>query len=220
MPDFPDYLRQCCRVPDKFIPYFVRWVEKYTCYRKKDGSSSDEAAAMHRFIGSLQDHFAEWQIRQARRSLILHYSYQERFGLRTSRVSQVARQVPAPRADILLQLTSRMRLRHLAIRTERAYRGWAVRFLSFIAIDRPTLIDGKHLQAFLSHLAVDGKVSAATQRQAFNALLFLFRNVLAVRRSGSISQWCFLWTRSERSSRICTEPTALWRSSSMAPGSA
>jgi integron integrase len=37
-----------------------------------------------------------------------------------------------------------------------------------------------HLQAFLTHLAVDLKVSAATQRQAFNALLFLFRNVLSV----------------------------------------
>ncbi|OHD73044.1 MAG: integrase [Spirochaetes bacterium RBG_13_68_11] len=73
-----------------------------------------------------------------------------------------------------------MRLRHLAIRTEQAYRGWVTRFLSFAGIDKPSFINEKHLQAFLSHLAVDGKVSAATQRQAFNALLFLFRNVLSV----------------------------------------
>jgi integron integrase len=44
----------------------------------------------------------------------------------------------------------------------------------------PSPIGEKHLQAFLSHLAVDREVAAATQRQAFNALLFLFRNVLAV----------------------------------------
>jgi len=40
-------------------------------------------------------------------------------------------------------------------------------------------VNQQDLEQFLSHLAVDGKVSATTQRVAFNALLFLFRHVLA-----------------------------------------
>jgi site-specific recombinase XerD len=34
------------------------------------------------------------------------------------------------------------------------------------------------INAFLTHLAVDGKVSASTQSQALCALLFLYRHVL------------------------------------------
>ena len=36
------------------------------------------------------------------------------------------------------------------------------------------------VEAFLTHLAVDGKVSASTQNQALSALLFLYKEVLAV----------------------------------------
>jgi integrase len=36
------------------------------------------------------------------------------------------------------------------------------------------------IEAFLSHLAQEGHVSASTQNQAFNALLFLYRNVLHI----------------------------------------
>ena len=180
MPSFPDFLRQHCHIPGKFIPYFLRWVEKYQVYRERDVSSSDEAAAMNCFLGGLEGHFEQWQIRQAQRSLLLHYSYQERFGRPLLCASRVDRPVPATHADILQHLTKGIHLRHLAIRTERAYHGWIIRFLSFTGIDRPSLINGEHLKTFLSHIAVDGKVSAATQRQAFNAQLFLFRNVLGV----------------------------------------
>ena len=73
-----------------------------------------------------------------------------------------------------------IRLRHLARRTETVFHSWAGRFLSFAGVTPPS-INQNHLEAFLTHLAVGLKVSAVTQRQAFNALLFLFRNVLSVR---------------------------------------
>src|SRR4030042_653187 len=118
MPSFSEFLRQYNHVSDKFIPHYLRWVDQYLAYRKPGASPTDEASAMHCFLSGLQDHFEEWQIRQARRSLLLHYSYQERFGRRPSSVSHVDRQAPATQADTLQRLTQKIRLRHLAIRPE------------------------------------------------------------------------------------------------------
>ena len=143
MPSFSEFLRQYNHVPDKFIPHYLRWVDKYLAYRKPGGSPTDEAAAMNSFLSGLQDHFEEWQIRQARRSLLLHYSYQEHFERRPSGIRHLDRQVPATKADTLQRLTERIRVRHLAIRTEQTYRGWVTRFLSFVGIDKPSLINGK-----------------------------------------------------------------------------
>ena len=73
-----------------------------------------------------------------------------------------------------------IRVRHYSRRTERAYVGWIRRFVIFHHRRHPRDMGGPEIAAFLSHLAVDGKVSASTQNQALSALLFLYRHVLAV----------------------------------------
>jgi integron integrase len=71
-----------------------------------------------------------------------------------------------------------MRLKHLSFRTEKSYLGWIARFLAFSAPAEPRVLGEEHLKHYLSYLAVERKVSAATQKQAFNALLFFYRKVL------------------------------------------
>jgi integron integrase len=70
------------------------------------------------------------------------------------------------------------RLRHYSRRTEKAYVGWIRRFILFHGKRHPDEMSRREVEAFLSHLAVRGKVSASTQTQAFSALLFLYRDVL------------------------------------------
>jgi len=72
-----------------------------------------------------------------------------------------------------------MRLKHLSYRTEKTYLAWIARFLAFASPLEPRALTEEHLKHYLSYLAVERKVAAATQKQAFNALLFLFRKVLA-----------------------------------------
>ena len=72
-----------------------------------------------------------------------------------------------------------MRLKHMALRTEKTYLAWMTRFRAFTASTDLSDLTEDHLKQYLSYLAVDRKVSAATQKQAFNALLFLYRNVLS-----------------------------------------
>jgi integron integrase len=74
----------------------------------------------------------------------------------------------------------RMRTRHLSLRTEQAYLQWLGRYVAFHGHADPRELGARELEQFLTHLAVDRKVSAATQNQALQALLFLYRHVLEV----------------------------------------
>ncbi len=79
---------------------------------------------------------------------------------------------------LLDQVTDVARFRHLSIRTEEAYRNWIKRFILFHSKRHPRELDAEEVRAFLTHLAVNEHVAASTQNQAFNALLFLYRQVL------------------------------------------
>lgn len=78
------------------------------------------------------------------------------------------------------QVRAVARLRHLSLRTEQAYSDWIRRFILFHRKRHPAGMGGDEVRQFLSHLAVEGRVSASTQNQALAALLFLYRDVLAV----------------------------------------
>lgn len=70
------------------------------------------------------------------------------------------------------------RTRHIARRTERSYRGWIRRYLTFNGARDPASLGAREVERFLSHLAVERKVAASTQNQALAALLFLYRHAL------------------------------------------
>lgn len=74
----------------------------------------------------------------------------------------------------------KIRTRHLALRTEQAYLQWMRRYVKFHGRRHPREMGPAHVEAFLSHLAIEAKVSASTQNQALQALLFLYRHVLDV----------------------------------------
>jgi integron integrase len=71
-----------------------------------------------------------------------------------------------------------IRLRHYSIRTEQAYIKWIIRYINFHEIKHPREMGAKHVRAFLSHLASNRNVTKATQNQALNALVFLYKHVL------------------------------------------
>ena len=88
---------------------------------------------------------------------------------------------PAPLPRRLLdQLRHRIRVKHYAIRTEKVYVDWARRYILFHGRTHPSDLGARHVEAFLSHLAVTRQVSAATQNQAKAALLFLYKEVLEI----------------------------------------
>ena len=85
-----------------------------------------------------------------------------------------------PPAKLLDRVREAIRYRHYSIRTERAYVEWVRRFVIFHHKRHPAEMGGGEVKAFLSHLATEGDVAAATQQQALSALLFLYREVLGI----------------------------------------
>jgi len=82
-------------------------------------------------------------------------------------------------AQKLLDLVSTVaRLKHLSIRTEKAYRNQIKRFIIFHQLRHPEEMGEEEIRAYLSHLAVNRNVAASTQNVALAALLFLYRDVL------------------------------------------
>lgn len=86
-----------------------------------------------------------------------------------------------PRQDqpkLLDQLREALRSRHYSRRTEQTYCHWVKRYVHFHNVRHPAEMAEPEINAFLTHLAVKGKVAASTQNQALSALLFLYRHVL------------------------------------------
>jgi integron integrase len=79
---------------------------------------------------------------------------------------------------LLDQLRGRLRVKHYSIRTEQAYVDWVRRFILFHGKRHPKDLGAAEVEAYLTHLAVRGRVSASTQNQAKSAILFLFREVI------------------------------------------
>lgn len=85
---------------------------------------------------------------------------------------------PARRFRLLEQVRRVLRTRRYSPRTEVAYVSWIRRFIVNHGRRHPRDMDEGHVQAFLSHLATEGEVSASTQNQALAAILFLYDAVL------------------------------------------
>jgi site-specific recombinase XerD len=85
-----------------------------------------------------------------------------------------------PLAGLLATARERMRTRHLALRSEQAYLQWLRRYVAFLGERHPRERGASGVERFLTYLAVQRKVSAATQNQALQALLFLYRHVLDI----------------------------------------
>lgn len=93
----------------------------------------------------------------------------------------------------------RMRVAHYSLRTERAYLGWIRRFLLAHPRRDPRVLGAVQVEAFLTGLAVEGRVAASTQNQALAAILFLYRDVLGVKLA-----WMDDVVRAKRPQRLPT----------------
>jgi len=90
-------------------------------------------------------------------------------------------ELPRPRPPRLLdQMSQVLRVRHYSPRTEACYLHWARQFILFHGKRHPRDLGAAEVEQFLTHLAVKGHVSASTQNQALNALVFLYQQVLEI----------------------------------------
>ncbi len=181
---FKQFLSEKERVPDQNLPYYLKWVAD--CYRffnlaEEDLLSNEQH---EKFLHQLAKNHEDWQVRQADRALCLYIF----FLTKTARAAEgTSTGYCADWNEIEQSTRQALRLRQRSISTEKTYLAWLRQFRSFAKERQPSLLEGKDLQNFLSSLAVDRRVSASTQNQALNAIVFLFRHVLDKNIEGEIN---------------------------------
>ena len=101
------------------------------------------------------------------------------------------------------QVRETLRFYHYSYSTEKSYVQWILRYIRFNDRRHPKDMGKLEIERFLSHLAINRNVSAATQNQAFNAILFLYKHVLKIPLEADI--------RANRASKPKRLPTVLSR---------
>jgi len=94
-------------------------------------------------------------------------------------LAQPLGELPRP-PRLLDQVRQVLRVGHYSFRTEEAYIHWIRRFIFYHGTRHPRELGAAEVEQFLTHLAVEGRVSASTQNQALAALLFLYGRVLEI----------------------------------------
>jgi integron integrase len=171
-------------VPGKNAPYYVKWVSD--CYQFVDKPDTqpltNEQTA--EYLSRLTKKHEDWQVQQADRALKL-YDYFLSRGQRSEEGASVDNQ--GDWKELEKKMREALRLRHRSYSTEQTYIQWLRQFQGFLGGKHHNALEGKDLQDFLSYLAVERRVSASTQNQALNAIVFLYRYVFDKDIEGEIN---------------------------------
>lgn len=92
--------------------------------------------------------------------------------------STLFNQVFACYPEHIQNLITKIRVLHYSIRTEQSYLQWFLRYVRFHALQDPKMLSEPDIGKFLEYLAIQRKVSASTQTQALNAVIFFYKHVL------------------------------------------
>lgn len=192
-------------VPARNVEWYERWVRRFAAFKADipmAARSYEDVRTFLEYIGS-SGGAAGWQLEQADHAL--HLLYRDLFKSRwipewrpvepsaeppvcpppgrgsrggcTAR-DQTGRADHGAAEELAVRIHAEIRNRGYSWKTEAAYRHWAQRLLAFSGVTSPDLIPPGKLREYLEYLAVDRGVTAGTQSQALNALVFLFTHVL------------------------------------------
>ncbi len=185
LPEFQEFLRSRALAPDKSIPFYAYWVSRFMVFGNENRDLS-VSLKIEKFINELRvsSDIADWQVEQAQAAVKL---YIEQF---LNSDTLIFSSVPQGKNsydynEIIKKLREAIRIRHYSYNTEHAYIDWVKRFFEYLKDTKIKDLshfdlDGNDLRGYLSYLAIRKQVSSSTQNQAFNALLFLFKQVLNI----------------------------------------
>jgi len=184
-PHFLDRLRTALQIrgqPPDLVESLVAWVRDFIRFHNLRHPETMAEAEVGAYLTHLALDRRESLPCQARARQAMLFLYREFLHRDLGPIPvtwALPRDAAEPRPPALFdQMRSVLRVRHYALNTEDAYVNWARRFILFHGKRHPLEMGAPEIEAYLTWLAVDQHVSASTQMQAFNALLFLYQQVL------------------------------------------
>ncbi len=199
---FWEAFRACAeenRVSPDRSSFYVRWAQAFARFLPEKLLQDRSGKDIQAFLADLAQRqgIADWQVRQANHALkILYETFLPHYAAeKTPHPSPTGRETTAKRGEfrdsvlpgeverrfssLVEALKTEIRTRHYSYRTETSYLEWMRRFIAFhdYSVHRGPDAAAK-VRTYLEYLAVEREVSASTQNQALNALVFFYKNVL------------------------------------------
>ena len=179
-------------VPEKSHFLYKKWLKYYLDFCHKYRFEPSNSQNLSKFLKELKDKEKNQEQRN-QADYVISIFYQIRYPYSKTEVDRevTEKKKTMPSSDaskelltnadwtsVYSDLEAEIKIRHYSPKTLKAYRGWARQFQNFTKSKGPQLLSNADIKDFLTFLAVKRKVSASSQNQAFNALLFLFRHIL------------------------------------------
>jgi integron integrase len=197
--EFMKFCRVRDLVPDKYISFYVYWIKQFLLRSADelpgvDGAgevnSSDRIQYFMEYLRA-DESVKDWQEAQAQRAVELYLNVylkgRRELGKAESKSEGCAEQNGRdPRAsevserETFLKMRELIRLRHYSYSTEQTYLDWVQRYFKYTSARGLNFSESDSMRSFLSYLAIQRKVASSTQNQAFNAILFLLREVMGL----------------------------------------
>ena len=171
-------------VDDNHLTFYIRWLSRFLI--GPGGNPRLSAAdAQSVFLNGLEQEggVADWQIRQAARAVELYQKHYLRYRAETGQADAAgdetqALTLPQTLPIAMQEMQKLLRIRHYAYRTEQTYLSWLCQYQDFVGRSGLPWDAADTARAFLGQLALQRGISAATQNQAFSAILFLMREIM------------------------------------------
>lgn len=185
LPEFQAYLEGKRLISQKHIPFYAYWAARFITFASEH-PDQDIEVNIHQFLQYLTgfENREDWQIRQAHNAIQLYiFHYLKTVKTKSPPPWLQGKVVILTFPDMLRKTRDILRVKHYSLKTEKSYTLWIKRFYGYVSSIRqsPKPVNelcSSDVRDFLNYLALKCKVAASTQNQAFNALLFLFRDVL------------------------------------------
>lgn len=185
---FAEFLLKKQLAPEAKARFYVHWVRKFL----GQGISVPVASLDDRIAGFLKSMevdglYKDWQVAQAEQALRLYFvNFKTDADWSTPAVPTLTANLDGAFAGAatLEAVRTQLRLKHYSYTTEKTYLDWIRKFLVYLketgrgATDGAAYLSPDGVRDYLAYLATRKEVAASTQNQAFNALLFLYREVL------------------------------------------
>ncbi len=180
------------------IRWYIGWCQQFIQFFGQRPLSQCQPEHVSAFLDNLQDNPAieDWQWSQARVALWHLFKDQLKIPWAVGKANPRPIEKKKVSSDSLstghqkvLQKMRRTLIgRQYAKRTQAAYLDWATRFLTYFPNRKFSELNENSVMAFLTHLAEEVNVAVNTQKQALNALVFLF-NISEERELGDFSDF-------------------------------
>lgn len=120
--------------------------------------------------------------------IILKFNFSIRSDIIIGDMENKPKFTPNPQLKLMDQVRETLRYHHYARSTENTYCNWILRYIYFYEKERhPKDMGEREVENYLSHLASVKNVATSTQKQALNALVFLYRDVLQIPLNNKIA---------------------------------